>query len=238
MKNELIIALDFADGREVDAFLKPFENQKLFLKVGMELFYKEGPGIIYKLKESEHRIFLDLKLHDIPNTVKSAMRNLAGLECDLVNVHAAGGREMMEAAIEGLEAGSRTGRKRPQCIAVTQLTSTSEEQMNKEQLIPVALKESVLHYAALANSAGLDGVVCSALEAVSIRKRMGDNFHLVTPGIRMESDQVQDQKRVATPEFARNAGVSAIVVGRSITRAEDPLKSYQKWIDAWKGEKV
>jgi orotidine-5'-phosphate decarboxylase len=236
MENELIIALDFADGQEVAEFLKPFGNQKLFLKVGMELFYKEGPSIIHTLKESGHQIFLDLKLHDIPNTVKSAMKNLAGLECDLVNVHAAGGREMMEAAIEGLESGTSAGRKRPLCIAVTQLTSTSEEQMNKEQLIPVALKESVLHYAALAKSSGLDGVVCSALEAGSIRKRLGDSFYMVTPGIRMESDQVQDQKRVATPEFARSAGVSAIVVGRSITRAQDCLSSYQQWIKAWKGE--
>jgi orotidine-5'-phosphate decarboxylase len=236
MDKELIVALDFANAEEVVQFLKPFENQKLFLKVGMELFYQEGPSIVHSLKEAGHQIFLDLKLHDIPNTVKSAMRGLAGLGVDLVNVHAAGGTEMMEAAIEGLEAGTEAGQNRPACIAVTQLTSTSEEQMNKEQLIPVALKESVLHYASLAMGAGLDGVVCSALEAVSIRKRLGSSFYTVTPGIRMKSDQVQDQKRVATPEFARDAGVSAIVVGRSITRADDPLKSYQQWIQAWKGE--
>lgn len=236
MDKELIVALDFANAEEVVQFLKPFENQKLYLKVGMELFYQEGPSIVHSLKEAGHQIFLDLKLHDIPNTVKSAMRGLAGLGVDLVNVHAAGGTEMMEAAIEGLEAGTAAGQNRPACIAVTQLTSTSEEQMNKEQLIPVALKESVLHYASLAMGAGLDGVVCSALEAVSIRKRLGSSFYTVTPGIRMKSDQVQDQKRVATPEFARDAGVSAIVVGRSITRADDPLKSYQQWIQAWKGE--
>jgi orotidine-5'-phosphate decarboxylase len=236
MDRELIIALDFANAEEVGQFLKPFDDQKLFLKVGMELFYQEGPSIVHSLKEAGHRIFLDLKLHDIPNTVKSAMRGLAGLGVDLVNVHAAGGTEMMEAAIEGLEAGTAAGRNRPACIAVTQLTSTSEEQMNKEQLIPVALKESVLHYASLAMGAGLDGVVCSALEAVSIRKRLGSSFYTVTPGIRMKSDLVQDQKRVATPEFARDAGVSGIVVGRSITRADDPLKSYQQWIQAWKGE--
>jgi orotidine-5'-phosphate decarboxylase len=236
MDKELIVALDFANAEEVVKFLKPFENQQLFLKVGMELFYQEGPSIVHSLKEAGHQIFLDLKLHDIPNTVKSAMRGLAGLGVDLVNVHAAGGTEMMEAAIEGLEAGTSAGQNRPACIAVTQLTSTSEEQMNKEQLIPVALKESVLHYASLAMGAGLDGVVCSALEAVSIRKRLGSSFYTVTPGIRMKSDQVQDQKRVATPEFARDAGVSAIVVGRSITRADDPLKSYQQWIQAWKGE--
>jgi orotidine-5'-phosphate decarboxylase len=236
MDRELIVALDFANAEEVVQFLKPFEDQKLFLKVGMELFYQEGPSIVHSLKEAGHQIFLDLKLHDIPNTVKSAMRGLAGLGVDLVNVHAAGGTEMMEAAIEGLEAGTSAGQNRPACIAVTQLTSTSEEQMNKEQLIPVPLKESVLHYASLAMGAGLDGVVCSALEAVSIRKRLGSSFYTVTPGIRMKSDQVQDQKRVATPEFARDAGVSAIVVGRSITRADDPLKSYQQWIQAWKGE--
>jgi orotidine-5'-phosphate decarboxylase len=236
MDKELIIALDFANGREVEQFLKPFQGQKLFVKVGMELFYQEGPSIVHLLKEEGHRIFLDLKLHDIPNTVKSAMKGLAGLGVDLVNVHAAGGTEMMEAALEGLEAGTVAGGNRPLCIAVTQLTSTSEEQMNKEQLIPVALKESVLHYASLAMGAGLDGVVCSALEAVSIRKRLGPSFYTVTPGIRMKSDQVQDQKRVATPEFAREAGVSAIVVGRSITRADDPLNSYQQWLQAWKGE--
>lgn len=236
MDKELIIALDFANGQEVNQFLKPFEGQKLFVKVGMELFYQEGPSIVHLLKEEGHQIFLDLKLHDIPNTVKSAMRGLAGLGVDLVNVHAAGGTEMMEAALEGLEAGTAAGKNRPACIAVTQLTSTSEEQMNKEQLIPVALKESVLHYASIAMAAGLDGVVCSALEAVSIRKRLGHSFYTVTPGIRMKSDQVQDQKRVATPEFAREAGVSAIVVGRSITRADDPLQSYKQWLQAWKGE--
>jgi orotidine-5'-phosphate decarboxylase len=187
------------------------------------------------LKESGHRIFLDLKLHDIPNTVKSAMKGLASLECDLVNVHAAGGKEMMQAAIEGLEAGTGAGRKRPACIAVTQLTSTSEKSMQKEQLIPVSLQESVLHYAALTKEAGLDGVVCSAWEAVSIREKLGSDFYTITPGIRMETDQVGDQKRVATPEFARKAGVTSIVVGRSITRSADPLKSYEKWMEVWKG---
>lgn len=236
MNNELIIALDFPSGREVSEFLQPFGGQKLFLKVGMELFYKEGPSIIYSLKEAGHQIFLDLKLHDIPNTVKSAMRNLANLECELVNVHAAGGKEMMAAALEGLEAGTKAGGQRPACIAVTQLTSTSGAQMNQEQLIPCSLKESVLHYAALAQDAGLDGVVCSAWEAEAIREQLGRQFYTVTPGIRMESDQVQDQKRVATPEFARNAGVTAIVVGRSITKSPDPLNSYQLWTKAWKGE--
>lgn len=235
MNNSLIIALDFANRNEVEHFLKPFSGRQLFVKVGMELFYQEGPSILHLLKDSGHDIFLDLKLHDIPNTVKSAMKGLARLECDLVNVHAAGGKEMMMAALEGLETGTPAGRKRPACIAVTQLTSTSEEQMRKEQLITASLKDSVLHYASLAQEAGLDGVVCSAWEAVSIREKLGQNFYMVTPGIRMESDQTADQKRVATPEFARNAGVTSIVVGRSITRAADPLKSYEQWMEAWKG---
>lgn len=234
MDNSLIIALDFANRKEVEQFLQPFNGKQLFVKVGMELFYQEGPEIVHYLKGIGHRIFLDLKLHDIPNTVKSAMKGLARLECDLVNVHAAGGKEMMNAALEGLEAGTAAGRKRPVCIAVTQLTSTSEEQMNKEQLISVPLETSVLHYASLAKEAGLDGVVCSAWEAKTIREKLGDSFYTVTPGIRMEEDNTGDQKRIATPEFARDAGVSSIVVGRSITRSSDPVNSYEKWLDAWR----
>jgi orotidine-5'-phosphate decarboxylase len=153
-------------------------------------------------------------------------------------VHAAGGIEMMHAALEGLEAGSSAGRKRPNCIAVTQLTSTSEEQMNKEQLIGVTLEESVLHYTSLTKEAGLDGVVCSAWEAALIREKLGQSFLTVCPGIRMADDNAGDQKRVATPEFARNSGVSSIVVGRSITRSADPLKSYEQWLEAWKGIKL
>jgi orotidine-5'-phosphate decarboxylase len=237
MNNPLIIALDLPDLNETKQFLEPFAGKELFVKVGMELYYQEGPAIIHMLKESGHRIFLDLKLHDIPNTVKSAMKGLARLECDLVNVHAAGGREMMQAAIEGLAAGTSSGRKRPACIAVTQLTSTSEELMKQEQLIPVSLKESVLHYAALSKEAGLDGVVCSAWEAGSIREQLGKDFYTVTPGIRLQSDQVGDQKRVATPDFAKEAGVTAIVVGRSITRSNNPVKSYEHWMELWKGEK-
>jgi orotidine-5'-phosphate decarboxylase len=237
MNNSLIIALDFAGINEVNQFLNPFAGRELFVKVGMELFYQEGPAIIHQLKEQGHRIFLDLKLHDIPNTVKSAMKGLARLECDLVNVHAAGGKEMMEAALEGLESGTSAGRKRPNIIAVTQLTSTSEEQMKNEQLIPVSLKESVLHYASLTKKAGLDGVVCSAWEAASIKEKVGQSFLTVCPGIRMASDQVGDQKRVTTPEAARTMGVSSIVVGRSITRSQDPLKSYEQWMEVWKGVK-
>lgn len=237
MDNSLIIALDFANRKEVKQFLQPFSNRQLFLKVGMELFYQEGPAIIQLLKDADHRIFLDLKLHDIPNTVKSAMKGLARLECDLVNVHAAGGQQMMEAALEGLEAGTAAGHKRPDCIAVTQLTSTSEEEMKKEQLIGVTLKESVLHYATITKEAGLDGVVCSAWEAGSIHELLGHDFVTVAPGIRMGNDHTGDQKRVATPEFAKQVGVTSIVVGRSITRSSDPLKSYEQWMEAWKGVK-
>ncbi|WP_413301398.1 orotidine-5'-phosphate decarboxylase [Bacillus sp. 1P10SD] len=238
MNNSLIIALDFSNKQEVEQFLQPFTGKELFVKIGMELFYQEGPSMIAFLKEKGHRIFLDLKLHDIPNTVKSAMKGLARLECDLVNVHAAGGKEMMEAALEGLEAGTAAGHTRPACIAVTQLTSTSQEQMNREQLIPVTLEESVLHYAAVTKEAGLDGVVCSAWEAAAIREKLGSDFYTVTPGIRMVTEEVGDQKRVATPTFAKIAGVSSIVVGRSITRAVDPLASYELWMQEWKGVRL
>lgn len=234
MKKPLIIALDFAGKKEVNSFLEHFGSEKLFLKVGMELFYKEGPAIVRDLKEKGHDIFLDLKLHDIPNTVKSAMIGLASLGCDMVNVHAAGGKAMMEAALEGLEAGSGSG-KRPYCIAVTQLTSTSEQQMKSEQLISASLNISVLHYAGLAHAAGLDGVVCSTYEARAIRSQLGDSFMTVTPGIRLGSDENQDQKRVATPEFAKSEGASAIVVGRSITRSEDPYEKYLLCKQLWEG---
>ncbi|MDP4085381.1 MAG: orotidine-5'-phosphate decarboxylase [Bacillota bacterium] len=238
MDKPLIIALDFASRDEITDFLRPFGNQKLFLKVGMELYYQEGPSIIHLLKEAGHQIFLDLKLHDIPNTVKSAMKGLAKLQVDLVNVHAAGGKEMMQAALEGLDMGTSTGHKRPDCIAVTQLTSTSEIQMNEEQKIPGSIENSVLHYSSLAKEAGLEGVVCSVWEAAGIRSRLGSSFYTVTPGIRMDMDQVQDQKRVATPMFAHQAGVTAIVVGRSITRSENPLKSYEQWIKVWKEDQL
>lgn len=233
MKNSLIIALDFANKAEVFRFLARFGSEKLFLKVGMELFYTEGPKIIEDLKAKDHQIFLDLKLYDIPNTVKSAMKGLAALECDLVNVHAAGGQEMMSAALEGLEAGTLVGKERPACIAVTQLTSTSEEQMKAEQLIQASLEQSVLHYAKLTKKSGLDGVVCSPHEAVAIRKELGSEFMTVTPGIRLHDEAFQDQKRVSTPEFARQARVSSIVVGRPITRAVDPVESYYRFKQAW-----
>jgi orotidine-5'-phosphate decarboxylase len=235
MDRPLIIALDFADRKETETFLEVFDETELFLKVGMELFYQEGPGIISLLKHKGHRIFLDLKLHDIPNTVNRAMTRLAQLDCDLVNVHAAGGKEMMRAAIEGLDAGTPQGKVRPYCVAVTQLTSTSGSQMNQEQLIPVSLEESVLHYARLAKDAGLDGVVCSALESENLRTQLGGEFLTVVPGIRLASENVQDQKRVATPQFARTSGVSAIVVGRPITRSSNPVESYQRFLQEWEG---
>ncbi|MFE8699012.1 orotidine-5'-phosphate decarboxylase [Cytobacillus sp. FJAT-54145] len=235
MKNSLIVALDFASKKEVFEFLTPFEGEKLFVKVGMELFYQEGPSMIHELKEKDHEIFLDLKLHDIPNTVGSAMKGLARLGVDLVNVHAAGGKEMMMRALEGLEAATPAGKERPKLIAVTQLTSTSEQQMQQEQLIQASLEQSVMHYASLAKESGLDGVVCSSHEASLIRQNLGTDFLTVTPGIRLGSDDLQDQKRVATPRFAREAGVSAIVVGRSITKAADPVKSYHKFMEEWGG---
>lgn len=235
MRNSLIIALDFPTKSQVMDFLKPFEQEQLFVKVGMELFYSEGPAIIEELKKQGHQIFLDLKLHDIPNTVKSSMKVLAGLGCDLVNVHAAGGSEMMNAAIEGLESGTAFGQKRPYCIAVTQLTSTSEIQVKQEQQIVAGLQESVLNYATLAQGSGLDGVVCSPHEAGLITQRIGTDFITVTPGIRPEESALQDQKRTATPEFARKQGISAIVVGRPITRAENPLESYLAIKNEWKG---
>ena len=235
MKDSLIIALDFPGKSQVMEFLKPFEQKQLFVKVGMELFYSEGPAIIEEMKKQGHQIFLDLKLHDIPNTVKSSMKVLAGLGCDLVNVHAAGGSEMMAAAMEGLEAGTSSGSKRPYCIAVTQLTSTSETQVNSEQLIKATLQESVLNYAELAKKSGLDGVVCSPHEASLIHGSLGGDFLTVTPGIRPSESEHQDQKRTATPVFAREQGISAIVVGRPITRAANPLESYLEIKNQWKG---
>lgn len=235
MKDSLIIALDFPNRTKVSEFLKPFENEELFLKVGMELFYSEGAAIIEELKRNNHKIFLDLKLHDIPNTVKSAMKVLAGYGCDLVNVHAAGGSEMMNAALEGLDAGTQAGSKRPYCIAVTQLTSTTENQVKEEQQVGVSLIDSVMHFAELAKESGLDGVVCSPHESRLIHDRLGSPFFTVTPGIRLASNGHQDQKRVATPEFAREQGISAIVVGRPITQSDHPLASYQSILNEWKG---
>ncbi|MDF1998626.1 orotidine-5'-phosphate decarboxylase [Peribacillus frigoritolerans] len=235
MKQSLIIALDFPDLLQTETFLKQFHSEKLAVKVGMELFYQNGPSIVSFVKEQGHDVFLDLKLHDIPNTVKMAMTGLAALGADMVNVHAAGGQKMMEAAIEGLDKGTSAGKKRPLCIGVTQLTSTSQEQMNAEQNIAGSLEDSVLHYAKLTRQAGLDGVVCSTHEVKNIHERIGHEFLTVTPGIRSAGGQTHDQKRIATPEQARDFGADAIVVGRAITGAADPLRAYLDMKAAWEG---
>lgn len=208
------------------------------MKVGMELFYQEGPSILEQLKHRNCRIFLDLKCHDIPTTVYKAMKRLAGFGVHLVNVHAAGGKRMMEAALEGLEAGTSAGQKRPSLIAVTQLTSTSPEMLHEELLIKTPLAETVLHYSRFAEESGLDGVVCSVHEAERIYQEVSPSFLTVTPGIRLADDQKNDQVRVATPADAKEKGVSAIVVGRSITKAEDPVAAYQKIVREWKGIKA
>lgn len=227
MRNDRpIIALDFATKEQTMKFLKQFD-ESLFVKVGMELFYQEGPELVREINRLGHDIFLDLKLHDIPNTVESAMRGIAKLNVAMVNVHAAGGHEMMRAAKRGLE-GSDT-----QLIAVTQLTSTSEEGMQKEQLIPVSLEESVVHYARLADEAGLDGVVCSVHEAEAIGDACGEEFLRVTPGIRPAQVSADDQKRVATPAEASRQGSTHIVVGRAITKAVNPKNSYQQIRAEW-----
>ena len=229
------IALDFPSGEEALRFLKPFEG-RANVKVGMELFYKEGPSIIDALKEQGYGIFLDLKLHDIPNTVKSAMKILASYEVDLVNVHAAGGARMMEAALEGLIEGTPEGKERPKIVAVTQLTSTDEESMQRDQLIDVPLEQSVVHYAKKAKEAGMDGVVCSVHEANMIAEACGRDFLKVTPGIRLAKGDTHDQKRVATPQFARANGSTHIVVGRAITQADEPLRAHDEVNGLWKGE--
>ncbi|KAF0995727.1 orotidine-5'-phosphate decarboxylase [Geobacillus sp. TFV-3] len=235
MHTPFIVALDFPSKREVEAFLRPFAGTPLFVKVGMELYYQEGPGIVAFLKEQEHAVFLDLKLHDIPNTVKKAMKGLARVGADLVNVHAAGGRRMMEAALEGLDAGTPSGMRRPLCIAVTQLTSTDERMVRDELWISRPLADTVAHYAALAKESGLDGVVCSAKEAALIKERCGASFLAVTPGIRFADDAAHDQVRVVTPGLARELGADYIVVGRSITRAADPLEAYNRLQHEWNG---
>ncbi|HAO60987.1 MAG TPA: orotidine-5'-phosphate decarboxylase [Erysipelotrichaceae bacterium] len=234
--NKPIIALDFPSYREVEAFLNKFEGESLFVKVGMELYYQEGPDIVRYLKDHGHQVFLDLKLHDIPNTVESAMRGLAKLGIDLTNVHAAGGKAMMEAALNGLREGTPEGKTVPKLIAVTQLTSTTETAMHQEQLIPVKLIESVTHYAKLAQEAGLDGVVCSPLEADAVREATSEEFLRVTPGIRPSDAAVNDQKRITTPSMAKQIGSTHIVVGRPITRAENPIQAYLDILMEWNGE--
>ncbi len=235
MEKEPIIALDFPSWEQTKQFLAPFHQEQLYVKVGMELYLQNGPFIIEQLKKMNHRIFLDLKLHDIPNTVGQAMKGLAGLGVDMINVHAAGGVEMMEKAREGLEAGAKNG-QRPILLAVTQLTSTSEKAMQADQLISVPLHDSVLHYAKKAKTAGCDGVVCSVLEAGAIRDACGDTFFKVTPGIRLKEGSADDQKRIADPAEARKIGSTAIVVGRPITKAADPVAAYHHVKALWGGQ--
>ena len=225
MKRDVIIACDFNSKEELVKFLDRFDEESIFLKVGMELFYAEGPEIIREIKSRGHKIFLDLKLHDIPNTVKKAMRVLANLDVDMVNVHASGTVAMMEAALEGLTKEDGT---RPLLIAVTQLTSTSEERMRNDLLIDVPLSEVVLHYAKNTKKAGLDGIVCSAQEAKLIHETCGEDFITVTPGIRFADGNVGDQVRVMTPAQARTETADYIVVGRPITQAEDPVEAYRR----------
>ena len=225
MGRDVIVACDFSSGQKTLEFLDRFGEKKPFVKIGMELYYAEGPSIVGKIKERGHKIFLDLKLHDIPNTVKKAMSVLSELDVDMTNLHAAGGSKMMAAAIEGL---TRPDGKRPILIAVTQLTSTDPETLKNELLIETPMPETVMSYAENAMRSGLDGVVCSPLEAEAVHKRCGRNFLTVTPGARFADGDKGDQKRVMTPEEAKKAGSDYIVVGRPITAAEDPVAAYER----------
>ena len=225
MNRDVIIACDFSSAAETYAFLDKFQDEKPFLKIGMELFYAEGPAIVREIKRRGHRIFLDLKLHDIPNTVKKSMSVLSRLDVDMCNLHAAGTIEMMKAALEGL---TRPDGTRPLLIAVTQLTSTSEERMRNDLLIDHNINDVVVHYAKNAKVAGLDGVVCSPLEAGIVKEACGAEFMTVTPGIRFADGEVGDQVRITTPERAREIGTDYIVVGRPITAAADPVAAYRR----------
>ena len=224
MGKDVIIALDFKDKETTLKFLDQFQEKKPFVKVGMELFYSEGPEIIKEIKNRGHKIFLDLKLHDIPNTVEKAMRSVARLNVDMVNLHAAGGIKMMEAGLKGLN--DNDSNYHPILIAVTQLTSTDQEVMEKEILIEKPLKEVVKQYALNAKKAGLQGVVCSPLEAGFIHQECGDGFVTVTPGVRFSDETNDDQKRITTPAKANELGSDYIVVGRPITQAQDPVEAY------------
>lgn len=230
---DVIIALDFPTREETLSFLDQFPaGEKPFVKIGMELFYAEGPSIVREIRGRGHKIFLDLKLHDIPNTVKKAMAALSALDVDIVNLHAAGTAAMMTAALEGL---TRPDGTRPLLIAVTQLTSTDQERMERELWIEKPLAEVVMHYAENAAQAGLDGVVCSPLEAGVVHERCGKDFLTVTPGVRFADGDVGDQKRVTTPERARELGSDYIVVGRPITQAEDPVAAYRRCVAEFVG---
>ena len=231
-ESRICIALDFQTKDEVKAFLDKFEDEKLYVKIGMELFYGEGIEMIKMIKEKGHKIFLDLKLHDIPNTVKKAMSVLSGLDVDMCNVHAAGTKAMMQAAIEGL---TREDGTRPLLIAVTQLTSTSEEVMQQELWIDKPIDQTVMHYAKNTMEAGLDGVVCSPLEAGKVHEVCGDKFLTITPGVRFADGDVGDQKRVTTPAKAKELGSDYIVVGRPITQADDPVAAYRRCVEEFVG---
>lgn len=232
MAKDVIIACDFPGAQKTFEFLDLFKEEKPFVKIGMELFYAEGPSIVKEIKSRGHKIFLDLKLHDIPNTVKSAMAVLTKLDADICNLHAGGTVAMMQAAIEGL---TREDGTRPLLIAVTQLTSTNQESMQRDLLIDKPIDEVVMHYAKNAKDAGLDGVVCSPLEAGKVHYVCGNNFLTVTPGVRLEGDAKGDQKRVTTPALAKELGSDYIVVGRSITAAKDPVAAYRRCVKEFLG---
>lgn len=225
MSKDVIVALDFPSGEETLEFLNKFTDKKPYVKIGMELFYKEGPSIVKEIKERGHQIFLDLKLHDIPNTVEKAMASLSSLDIDMCNVHAAGGRDMMKAGLRGL---LRKKGQRPLLIAVTQLTSTSQQVMENELLIKDSLENVVIEYAKNAEDACLDGVVCSPLEAKKIHQACGKHFLTVTPGVRFAGVGHDDQVRVTTPSQAKELGSDYIVVGRPITQAPDPVAAYER----------
>ena len=227
MGKDVIIACDFADKETALNFLDKFEGRKPFVKIGMELFYAEGPQIVREIKARGHKIFLDLKLHDIPNTVKKSMAVLSRLDVDMCNLHAAGTSRMMEAALEGL---TRPDGTRPLLIAVTQLTSTDQEAMERDLLIKEPIDKVVMHYAETAKNAGLDGVVCSPLEGQKVHDICGEKFLTVTPGVRFADGDIGDQKRVMTPEQAKRIGSDYIVVGRPITAAPDPVAAYERCI--------
>jgi orotidine-5'-phosphate decarboxylase len=232
MGKDVIIACDFDSAEKTFAFLDQFKDEKPFVKIGMELYYAEGPSIVKEIKKRGHKIFLDLKLHDIPNTVKKSMAVLSRLDVDMTNLHAAGTIRMMQAAIEGL---TREDGTRPMLIAVTQLTSTDQESMEKDLLIKEDIAEVVMHYAHNAKVAGLDGVVCSPLEAGKVHERCGEGFVTVTPGVRFADGDIGDQKRVMTPAAAKEIGSDYIVVGRPITAAPDPVAAYRRCVAEFVG---
>lgn len=227
MGKDVIVALDFSGREQVFAFLDQFTGKKPFVKIGMELYYAEGPAIVREIKERGHKVFLDLKLHDIPNTVKKAMRVLSNLDVDICNLHAAGTTAMMQAAVEGL---TREDGSRPLLIAVTQLTSTDQQSMEQDLLIREPIDRVVMHYAETAQKAGLDGIVCSPLEAGKVHEVCGTEFLTVTPGVRFADGEVGDQKRVMTPAQAKEIGSDYIVVGRPITAAADPVAAYARCV--------